>query len=244
MGKCNETNERFKVLLMRTQDQIKLIKQGQGTPYSISGVVEDGLVEYYFARQNDVVQKSTGPKILKVDPKESVFQPLLNTLKSHVDDFEIRYMHYFDVTDPHIIHNDDEFELPNCYKAFTIPLQIYGNSDDVKLVIFDQYYYGGPAKFVSGEDTSKWNIHYNTFLADYSEVEFYKTFKDGIDKEFREQYLTHLKEEWLDGLSINKALPWKVGSALCFDSLSLHCSSDFKSKGISRKIGISIFTVR
>ena len=48
---------------MRTQDQIKQIKQGQGTPYSISGVVEDGLVEYYFARQNDVVQKSTGPKI-------------------------------------------------------------------------------------------------------------------------------------------------------------------------------------
>ena len=46
---------------MRTKDQIKQIKQGQGTPYSINGIVLDGLVEYYSQRQNDVVQKSTGP---------------------------------------------------------------------------------------------------------------------------------------------------------------------------------------
>tara|TARA_B100000963_G_scaffold45112_3_gene33650 strand:+ start:49653 stop:50348 length:696 start_codon:yes stop_codon:yes gene_type:complete len=227
---------------MRTQQQIDKIKQGQGDPFSITNIPIDGLLDYYFANQHDVLQKSTGPRVLKVNPMDYIFYPLLSKLQSTIDPCKIRYMHYFDVTDPHILHNDDEFEYPNCYKAFTIPLKIYGNSDDVKLVIFDQYYYGGPAKFVNGEDTSDWNIHYNTFLSTYNNVENIKLHST-IDSNFKDTYLTHLRENWLNGLSINKALPWRVGDALCFDSLALHCSSDFKSKGIERKIGISIFTV-
>jgi len=227
---------------MRTQQQIEKIKKGQGDPYSINNVVDvESLYNYYVFNEGNVVQKNTGPKILKVDPTEDLFDSLIKSLKKQVGDFDVRYMHYFDVTDPHIIHNDDEFEYPDCYKAFTIPLRIYGSSDDVKLIVFDQYYYGGPAKFVNGSDMSDYPVHYNKFLTDYNDIEQQSNVELN-DAEL--EHLTHLQPSWLKGLSINKILPWSIGKALCFDSLALHCSSDFKSKGITRKIGLSIFTTR
>lgn len=227
---------------MRTPQQIEQIKKGQGDPYSINNVVDvELLYNYYVSKEGNVVQKNTGPKILKVDPAEDLFDSLIKSLKEKVGEFDVRYMHYFDVSDPHIIHNDDEFDYPNCYKAFTIPLHIYGDSDDVKLIVFDQYYYGGPAKFVNGSDMSEYPVHYNKFLTDYSDIENQATTKLN-DAEL--EHLTHLQPSWLKGLSINKILPWTIGEALCFDSLALHCSSDFKSKGITRKIGLSIFTTR
>ena len=129
MGKRYEVDELFATLLMRTQQQIEQIKKGQGDPYSINDVVDvEPLYNYYVSNQNNVVQKNTGPKILKVNPTENLFSNLIQSLKEKVGEFDVRYMHYFDVTDPHIIHNDDEFDYPNCYKAFTIPLRIYGNS--------------------------------------------------------------------------------------------------------------------
>lgn len=242
MGKRHEVDELFGTLLMRTQQQIEQIKKGQGDPFSISNIVDvDLLYDYYVSRENDVVQKNTGPKILKVDHTETLFNTLIQSLKERVGEFDVRYMHYFDVTFPHIIHNDDEFDYPNCYKAFTIPLHIYGDSDDVKLVVFDQYYYGGPVKFVNGSDITDRPVHYNKFLTDYSDIKGLSTIGLG-DAEL--DYLTHLKPSWLEGLSINKMLPWTIGEVLCFDSLALHCSSDFRSKGITRKIGLSVFTTR
>jgi len=242
LGKRYEVNELLQILLMRTQQQIEKIKKGQGDPYSINNVVDvESLYNYYVSNEGNVVQKNTGPKILKVDPTEDLFDSLIKSLKKQVGDFDVRYMHYFDVTDPHIIHNDDEFEYPDCYKAFTIPLRIYGSSDDVKLIVFDQYYYGGPAKFVNGSDMSDYPVHYNKFLTDYNDIEQQSNVELN-DAEL--EHLTHLQPSWLKGLSINKILPWSIGKALCFDSLALHCSSDFKSKGITRKIGLSIFTTR
>ena len=227
---------------MRTQEQIQDIKQGQGDPYVIRDVADvNSLYKYYVLNKDKVIQKNTGPKVLEVNANEKVFEPLIASLKQQVGEFDIRYIHYFDVTDPHIIHNDDEFDYPNCYKAFTIPLRIYGNSDDVKLVIFDQYYYGGPAKFVNGSDMSDYPVHYNTFLTDYKDVQDQSV--AGLnDTEL--SYLTHLQRNWLKGLSVNKMLSWRVSDILCFDSLALHCSSNFKSKGIDRKIGLSIFTTK
>jgi len=240
LGECNAFNELHEVLLMRTPEQIDRIKRGHGRPYTIAGIPLSGLLDYYFDNQASVVQKTTGPRVLRVDPDEVTFAPLVSTLMRHIGDCKIRYMHFFDVTTPHIIHNDDEFEYPDCYKAFTIPLKIYGASDDVKLFVFDQYYYGGPAKFVNGEDASEFAVHYNTFLTDYSGVE--NCTSEQIDAQVKLEYLSHLQDDWLQGLSIADSLSWRVGNALCFDSLALHCSSDFTAKGIERKIGMSIFT--
>lgn len=242
MGKRYEVNELFEVLLMRTQQQIDNIKKGQSDPYAIRDIVDvNSLYKYYVLNEDKAIQKNTGPKVLEVNASEQLFEPLIASLKQKVGEFDIRYMHYFDVTDPHIIHNDDEFDYPNCYKAFTIPLRIFGNSDDVKLIIFDQYYYGGPAKFVNGSDMTDYPVYYNKFLTNYKDVEEQST--AGLN-DIELSYLTHLESNWLQGLSINKMLDWRIGDALCFDSLALHCSSDFRNKGIERKVGLSIFTTR
>ena len=242
MGKCYETYERSQFLLMRSNEQIQKIKQFQGIPFSVKGIVDPAsLLEYYFSNNNDVIEKNTGPKVLEIDSNHHLLSPILAEMQKYTEPFKVRYAHFFDVTDPHIIHNDDTFEYPNCYKAFTIPLKIYGESNDIKLVIFDQYYYGGPSKFFNGETIIE-NVYYNKPLTEYSSVENRNTV--GIKEEFRKEYLGHLKDSWIEGLSVNAVLEWNVGDALCFDSLALHCSSNFKSKSIERKIGLSIFTVK
>jgi hypothetical protein len=55
-------------------------------------------------------------------------------------------------------------------------------------------------------------------------------------------YFTHLKPQWLEGLSLHSALDWIPGNALVFDSTRLHCASDFRASGIKSKLGISVFT--
>ena len=230
---------------MRTREQIDIIKQTESDPFSIPSAIStteiNKLLNFYFS-SNNVIQKNTGPKVLKIEEHNPLLTPVIDRLKNITGDFDIRYAHFFDVTMPHMIHNDDLCEYPESAKAFTIPLKIYSNNSDVKLVVFDQHYYGGPVKFVNGANTKDWNVYYNTFLTDYANVDGVNN--KGIDTEFKNKYLTHLNDSWLQGLSINAALPWKVRDILCFDSLALHCSTDFRNVGIERKIGLSIFTLR
>ena len=245
MGKRYETYDKVASLLMRTPEQIAKIKLTESAPFSFNGLLSNADVEnllaYYFLHQDSVIKKSTGPSVLKLDNNSPVLVNIVKQLSNVIGNFEIRYAHFFDVTDPHIIHNDDTFDYPNCFKAFTIPLKIYGDLNDIHLVVFDQHYYGGPAKFVAGEDTSTYNIHYNTLLTNYIDVDGLNN--NGVNPEIFDKYLTHLRPEWVTGLSINKMLSWTVGSVLSFDSLALHCSTEFRNIGVERKIGLSIFTV-
>lgn len=226
---------------MRTQDQINYLTKLHSQPYAIKNIVDtESLINYYFANEEKVITKNTGPRVLKIENDHVLLQPILEHMQKNLKPFTVRYAHFFDVTDPHIIHNDDEFEFPNSYKAFTIPLNIYGESDDIKLIVFDQYYYGGPAKFFNGEPDIE-NVYYNKPLTEYTNV--VGTNNKGIEESFKKDYLGHLKDSWIEGLSIRDTLDWCIGDILCFDSLSLHCSSNFKSKNVERKIGLSIFTV-
>jgi hypothetical protein len=63
-----------------------------------------------------------------------------------------------------------------------------------------------------------------------------------IDESTRCTYLTHLKYKWLEGLTLWGTIKWKPGTAIIFDSVRLHCASDFRKLGIKSKLGISIFT--
>tara|TARA_R110000868_G_scaffold161850_3_gene392756 strand:- start:12072 stop:12770 length:699 start_codon:yes stop_codon:yes gene_type:complete len=230
---------------MRTQEQINRVKQSEGNPFLMETQVTqqeiDNILAFYF-NSNDVIEKNTGPKVLRLDEGNPILSPIIQRIKNEVGEFDVRYAHIFDVTAPHMIHNDDVNEYPDSYKAFTMPLKIYGNTDDISLVVFDQYYYGGPVKFVNGANTQGWTAYYNQYLTDYNDVEGINN--QGINIDFRKKYLTHLEDSWIEGLSIKQALPWKIGGILCFDSLALHCSTDFRNVGVKRKIGLSIFTLR
>lgn len=226
---------------MRNSNTIELLQKTHSDPFSLKDIVDnEELLKYYFDNESNVIQKNTGPKVLEIEKNHKLLQPVIQKMREKLLPFKVRYAHFFDVTDPHIIHNDDEFEFPYSYKAFTIPLKIYGECDDIKLVTFDQYYYGGPAKFFNGEKSIE-NVYYNKPLTSYENVQGCSD--AGIEHNIKNEYLGHLSDSWLQGLTVNKMLDWNISDVLCFDSLSLHCSSNFKSKKVYRKIGLSIFTV-
>ena len=233
---------------MRTLEQIEKIKKNFSNPIEIKNVLtpEDinHLVKIYEDAQEKnapLIYKNTGPITLNIESylHDQVVKKLLSTIKEHIGEFEITAGFFFYTDYPHIIHNDDTFELPeNVYKAITIPLKLEAVKINQypKLCFFDQYYFHGPSKFFKGEDHI--DTYYNKQVYDYKNV-------DGItDKKFidKEGLFPHLKSKWLEGLSLHSTLAWIPGNIMIFDSLRLHCASDFRKLGIRSKTAISIFT--
>jgi len=228
---------------MRTVEDIAQIKARLTDPYRIEGFLTDEDVTYLismFEQRPDKVHKNTGPVTLDLDTTDPVVGKIIEKLKEYIGPYEITAAFFFSTDYPHIIHNDDTFELPaGVYKGITIPLRLdrlIDNYEFPRLCFFDQCYYHGPAKFFNGD--SNIPTFYNKQLYEYSQV-------DGIvDAEFYDdsKLLTHLKSKWLKGLSLHSTLEWKPTSALVFDSVRLHCASDFRRLNIQSKLGISIFT--
>jgi hypothetical protein len=225
---------------MRTEAQINGVKQRFSAPYAVEHFVsrEDiaELINIY--EQGNKTVKNTGPVTLDIKEyiNQPVFQRLLAGIQTEIGPFEVTAGLFFKTDFPHVIHNDDTFELPNgVYKAVTIPL--YADGPGIpKLCFFDQHYFHGPAKFFNGGINVP--TYYNAQLYDYSNV-------DGIVSESfvdTNKYFTHLNPKWLQGLSLHSALDWVPTQAIIFDSVRLHCASDFRQLGIKSKLGLSIFT--
>jgi hypothetical protein len=228
---------------MRTQEQITQIKNRITDPYKIDEFLTDADIEQLvsiFENHSNKLQKNTGPVTLELDLKDPIVSSIIERLKKEIGNFEVTAAFFFKTSYPHIIHNDDTFELPdNVYKGITIPLKTYGSDRIPKLCFFDQFYFHGPAKFFNGDTNVP--TYYNKQVYDYTDVD---GISDGmlIDESTRISYLTHLKPIWLKGLTFWGTLNWKPTSALIFDSTRLHCASDFRQQGIESKLGISIFT--
>lgn len=228
---------------MRTAEQITQIKSRITDPYKIDGFLTDTDIEQLiniFENHPNKLHKNTGPITVDLDLDHPLISNILSRLKKEIGNFEVTAAFFFETTYPHIIHNDDTFELPDgVYKGVTIPLKIYGSDRIPKLCFFDQFYFHGPAKFFNGDDSIP--TYYNKQIYDYQDVD---NVSDDmlIDESTRIAYLTHLKPKWLKGLTFWGTLNWNPTSALIFDSTRLHCASDFKKQGINSKLGISIFT--
>ena len=52
----------------------------------------------------------------------------------------------------------------------------------------------------------------------------------------------HMKNEWLEGFSVETECNWVPGNVIIFDCAKLHCASNFLDNGIIEKTGLSIFT--
>lgn len=235
---------------MRTLEQIDNIKKTFSDPYIVHNFITPAdLAHLIHLFDNDSNQsktyKNTGPITLGIHNhlNDPVVDSIIKRLKLAIGNFEITAGFFFFTDYPHIIHNDDLFELPDTvYKGITIPLKLNSNSpinNLPELCFFDQCYFQGPSKFFKGSKDIP--TYYNKQLYDYNQVDgLLKT--NVIDDDTYNKYFTHLKREWLDGLSFKSALTWKPGSCIIFDSVRLHCASDFRKLGIKSKLGISIFT--
>ena len=228
---------------MRSNKQIEDIKKYQSPPKQIFDFLTQGQIQDlldYYKRCEFIDVKPTGPKCAYLSGNEIVLKSIVNKLKEHFGNFKIRNAQIFDTSVPHALHNDDGKDFPITYKAFNFPLYVETGVDtDAKLCMFDQYYYGGPAKFFKGENITQ--NTYNAILTEYSKIQ--NKSNKLIEKETKQKYLSHLEDKWLDGMSIQKIFDWKIGSCIAFDALQIHCASNFKNAGINSKIGLSIFTV-
>lgn len=227
---------------MRSLTQIEKIKSTTSAPYSIEEFISqleiDYLVKLY--RSNSQTKKKTGVNVLGIEHllDDPIISRILKKIEREIGPFEVTAGLFFYATYPHIIHNDDTYQLPeNVYKAVSITLDIEGNFTDFpRLCLFDQFYFHGPAKFFNGDTGGL--TEYNTNVYEYSQVDNVAS-KPLITGS---EYLTHLKPEWYKGLSLQSTFKQRPGTAVIFDSTQLHCSSDFRSLGITGKLGLSIFT--
>jgi hypothetical protein len=227
---------------MRSPEQIAQIRQHITDPYHLQHFLQkeevDELVEM-FEKGIEKIHKNTGPITLNLDLTNPLIQRILERATRQIGLFDVTAAFFFYTTTPHIIHNDDTFELPDTvYRAITLPLRLEDFKGAYpKLCFFDQFYFHGPAKFFN--KSTDIPTYYNKQVYEYSEV-------DGTtDKPFTQHHLVpHLRKEWLEGLSLHSALPWVPQNAIIFDSVRLHCASDFRRLGIKSKLGISIFTKR
>jgi hypothetical protein len=230
---------------MRTPEQISQIKTTVQDPYEIKNILTieevNCLIEIFNNHSADnKIHKNTGPITLDLKPyiNDPLIIKILASIEKSIGPFEITAAFFFQTEFPHIIHNDDSFELSdNVYKAITLPLSMEGFSGEYpKLCFFDQFYFHGPSKFFNGDKSIP--TYYNKQVYDYQDV------SELVDTPFADNnnYFTHLKPQWLEGLSLHSALDWIPGNALVFDSTRLHCASDFRKHNIKSKLGISIFT--
>lgn len=241
---------------MRTTEQIDKIKKTFSDPYIVHDFITPDDVAHLiklFDEDNtngnidpnqSKVYKNTGPVTLDIHKylNDPVVDGIIKQLKLAIGNFEITAGFFFFTNYPHIIHNDDLFQLPDTiYKGITIPLRLDAENivDYSNLCFFDQHYFHGPSKFFKGSKDIP--TYYNKQVYDYSNVDGLLEYNP-IDDELYQKYFTHLKREWLEGLSLHSVLPWKPGSCIIFDSLQLHCASDFRKHNIKSKLGISIFT--
>jgi hypothetical protein len=230
---------------MRTHEQIQVIKSRIENPYSKEKFLTfeeiNHLIGIFLNSSPELlIKKNTGPITLDLKhfSEDNVVSSIIKNLEKELGEFNITSAFFFKTNYPHIIHNDDTYELPTeVYKGITLPLKAYGNfSEYPKLCFFDQLYFHGPAKFFNGSKDIP--TYYNQQIYEYSRLE---GLINNSEINYRD-YFTHLNPFWLKGLSINSILDWIPGNALIFDSVRLHCASDFRNLGITQKLGISIFT--
>ena len=236
---------------MRTQEQIDNIKKTFSDPYIVEDFITQNEIKYLIGlfengdSNRPKIYKNTGPITLDIKSylNDDIVNVIIKRLKMAIGDFNITAGFWFWTDYPHVIHNDDLFELPDTvYKGITIPLKLdsdYTIDEFPELCFFDQCYFHGPSKFFNGAKDVP--TYYNKQVYEYSQV-------DGVlnngtfDNDIYQKKFTHLKREWLNGLSFKNSLTWKPGSCIIFDSVRLHCASDFKKLGYNSKLGISIFT--
>jgi hypothetical protein len=198
----------------------------------------------FFNNSPDKIQKNTGSVTLNIDEflGLEIFKNVLDKVRSEIGQFEILSGLFFEVTHPHILHNDDTYEMrDDVYKGVLVPLYIEwwdtGHRTYPKFCVFDQMYFGGPAKFFKDEELFV-PTYFNKIVTDYAEIYGLSDMATPKDELFG-----HLKhEKYLEGLTLNAIVDWIPKNAVIFDSLRIHCSSDFRSNNVKKKIGLSIFT--
>ena len=146
---------------------------------------------------------------------------------------------YFETVVPYRLHCDTgKDRTKKLYYNIVIPLKLWYedyNPNLNKLIITDQIWNGDAAFFVKGDNALP---EYNICITDYEQVE---NKIEGIDNTLLE-LCTHLNPRNLEGFSIKKVIDWVPGDIIFFRRHYIHTTSNWRSAGVSQKLGLSLFT--
>jgi len=195
---------------------------------------------------SEKVFKVTGPIASKLPHKsdkhyQNILSRVEEVLKRKVKPFG---GNYFTVKKPHILHNDvpkDHATIPG--KCIVLPLEkVYTKYqlpmlDDAKFYIFDQMYFDRPVKCFKNKEAAKMYAKGNEPIFTYEDV-----YNLHEDNRVPDVSTGHMKDEWLEGFSVEAECNWVPGDAIIFDCARLHCASNFLENGMEEKTGLSIFT--
>lgn len=192
--------------------------------------------------------KNTGPTTLiarefKDDPK---FTKIFNKIQTKLElKLKVWGGNFFETETPYVIHNDVDYRhdiIPA--KCIVIPLQKFYmensvvNDKDAQFYIFDQMFFHAPVKcFKNAKDIKNF---YNWPLYDYTDV--YGLHKDNRKPDINISHFDEKYPQWCEGFSVESACNWVPGDVIVFDCVRLHCASNFLDNGVSKKIGLSLFT--
>lgn len=195
---------------------------------------------------SEKVFKNTGPIASKLPHKDdghfqNIMSRVEDVLHAKVKPFG---GNYFTVRHPHILHNDvphDHNIIPG--KCIVLPLEkVYTKYqfpmlDDAQFYIFDQMYFDRPVKCFKNKESARKYEKGNEPIFSYEDV-----YNLHEDNRLPDTKTGHMKDEWLEGFSVESACNWVPGDAIIFDCARLHCASNFMDNGIEEKTGLSIFT--
>jgi hypothetical protein len=221
---------------MRSDEYKNKIINNLSSPYRIDNFItetERNLLKDYFNDSSHKIIKNTGPIVLHLSEYDYQNEVLYG-IKTRVEQLlnsSVYFGHFFYTNRPHIIHNDDSLSINVPYKGINIPIE---TCEETSLCIFDQFYLDGPCKFFNGSTDIP--TYHNLQKYEYSGVQ---GLVDGdFDESFRIKHLNHLEPSWLQGLSIKEMIQQTMNCGIVFDTVNLHCSTNFKQS----KLGLSFFT--
>ena len=152
------------------------------------------------------------------------------------DKCKMLFSMYLDEDDPFKIHSDYFHKrIGEPFITFLIPLSVDNNKNKVhlaKTIVFDQF-----DTFVDNDIHTK-----KSYTHDFKKI--YNKPLDNNASYLHETELAHLDKNDLKLLSVKKVLPWTRGNAIYWEAKSLHCSNDYKQKGMTSKQAIVIHTYK
>lgn len=132
------------------------------------------------------------------------------------------------------------------YKTVLIPLMGEPKRQDYEgkfsLICMSERYLGYGTNFTKHIEliTDTWKTDHN-----YNDDTFFKfTEGDSITEEFLKKNLNFLNKDTVKDFHIEKILPWKIGSAMIFDSCQVHVSVDHEPHGGKYKSGLNVTLYR
>jgi hypothetical protein len=168
---------------------------------------------------------------------------LLPRLEEILGSFWVWGANYFKTLVPYWPHVDTGVGLRAAnYKNVLLPLDIEGEGE-THIVFFKQRYFGDNTQFFRSGQALDPEATCSGELFDYSQV-LYLNGDEPFDRAIFDEYLSNCNYENLRGLTVDRILPWTVGSCYLFDSAQIHCASNFFKQGIRSKTGLSLFTCK